>query len=67
MNILSNFIEKTFRIYQITEYNASLWKILQSENYKPRHIMVYDIKTVVAISFGYIFCTTMKTCLWLTI
>ena len=42
-------------------------KILQSKNYEPRHIMVYDIKTVVAISFGYIFCTTMKTCLWLTI
>ena len=42
-------------------------KILQSENYKPRHIMLYDTNTVVAISFGYILCTTMKTCLWLTI
>ena len=47
-------------------------KILQSKNYEPRHITihlnkVYDTKTVVAKSFGYILCTTMKTCLWLTI
>ena len=42
-------------------------KILQSKNYEPKHIMLYDIKTVVAKSFGYILCTTMKTCLWLTI
>ena len=26
IKILSNFIEKTFRIYQITKYNVSLWK-----------------------------------------
>ena len=47
-------------------------KILQSKKYEPRHIIIqwykiYDTKTVVAKTFGYILCTTVKPCLWLTI
>ena len=43
IKILSDFIEKTIRIYQITKYNVSLWEKLQSKNYEPKHIMIQSI------------------------
>ena len=47
-------------------------KYITIKNYETRHIMihlnkVYETKTVVDKTFGYILCTIMKTYLWLTI